>query len=50
LLNIEELARRLDIAVITIRRYVKRGMPTYKIGGKYRFNFDECLEWMKINK
>ena len=42
MLTIEEVADKLSISVMTVRRMVERGeMPAYRLGGQFRFKESE---------
>lgn len=45
--DITELARELDISETTIRRYIKKGLPVYRLGErKLIFKLTECRDWL----
>lgn len=50
LLTTEQLGRTLQLSRQTIERYRYRGMPYMETGsGRYRYDLDEVLKWMKRN-
>jgi PTS system nitrogen regulatory IIA component len=49
-LTIRDLTRLLEVAEATITRWIKqRGLPAQQIGGQYRVNRAELLEWATTN-
>jgi excisionase family DNA binding protein len=47
LLTTEEVARYLNVEVITVRRLVQRGeLAAYRIGGEYRFSIQDILHYL----
>src|SRR5438552_16047657 len=49
-LNIRDLTRLLNVAEYTIPRWIKqRGLPAQQVGGQYRVNRAELLEWATAN-
>jgi len=51
LLDTRELMRYLGITSrATIRSYIKKGMPTYRIGLGYKFILNEIIEWIRNNQ
>jgi PTS system nitrogen regulatory IIA component len=45
-LNLREVSKLLDEPEATVTRWIKqRGLPAREVGGKYRFNRTELLEW-----
>ena len=50
-LTVREVGRFLDVAESTVLRWVKqRGLPARHVGGQYRFNRAELLEWATANR
>ena len=46
-LNVEEIAKHLGIAPITIYRWVERGaMPSQRVGKFWRFKASEVDQWI----
>lgn len=46
--TVKELARYLKISERSIYTYVKEDrVPYYKVGGQFRFDEDEIIEWLK---
>ena len=46
-LDIGELCENLGVSESTIRRYIKKGMPCYRLGErKFIFSLQECLDWL----
>ncbi|MEA1965185.1 MAG: helix-turn-helix domain-containing protein [Candidatus Aerophobetes bacterium] len=50
LLNTKELIKELQVTKATIRRYIKAGMPAYRVGLGYQFDINEVIDWLKKNK
>jgi len=49
-LNIRDLTKLLNVAESTVSRWVKRrGLPAQHVGGHYRVNRAELLEWATAN-
>src|SRR5882672_10675257 len=49
-LNIRDLTKLLNVAESTVSRWVKRrGLPAQYVGGHYRVNRAELLEWATAN-
>jgi nitrogen PTS system EIIA component len=49
-LNIRDLTRLLDVTESTVARWIKhRGLPAQQVGGQYRINRAELLEWATTN-
>lgn len=46
----EELAKKLDISVVTIDRLRKKGLPSHQLGRKVVFDFNEVEKWIKEGK
>lgn len=45
-LTVQDVSRFLDVSEPTITRWInQRGLPTQYVGGQYRFNRSEVLEW-----
>ncbi len=48
LITTEQLMKKLQIKKReTIYAYIKKGMPSIRIGGKYMFDFEDVVEWLK---
>jgi excisionase family DNA binding protein len=47
LLKIKQLSELLNVSDQTIRRWVKDGMPHYRVGITFRFDEEEVRAWMK---
>lgn len=45
LLNYEGLSEATGVAVATLKRLKKEGMPSYKVGGSIRFRLSEVLDY-----
>lgn len=43
LLDVQEAARRLGVAVVTLRRYVRVGFPHVRVGRQLRFLADDLV-------
>jgi len=51
LLDTKELMSYLGITSrATIRSYIKKGMPTYRVGLGYKFILNEIIEWIRNNQ
>ena len=51
LLSTKELMSYLGIANrATIRRYIRDGLPAYRIGLGYKFIESEVIDWIKENQ
>jgi PTS system nitrogen regulatory IIA component len=49
-LNIRDLTKLLDATESTVTRWIKhRGLPAQQVGGQYRVNRAELLEWATAN-
>jgi PTS system nitrogen regulatory IIA component len=49
-LSIRDVTRLLDAAESTVLRWIKqRGLPAHQVGGQYRVNRAELLEWATAN-
>ena len=45
-LTVRDVSRFLDVSDSTVTRWVKqKGLPFHHVGGQYRFNRAELLEW-----
>jgi nitrogen PTS system EIIA component len=50
-LRIRDLTKLLNVAESTITRWIKqRGLPAQQVGGQYRVNRAELLEWATANR
>ena len=50
-LTVREVSKFLDAAESTVIRWIKqRGLPAQHVGGQYRFNRAELLEWATANQ
>jgi PTS system nitrogen regulatory IIA component len=50
-LGIRDLTRLLNVAESTVSRWIKqRGLPAQQVGGQYRVNRAELLEWATANQ
>ena len=50
-LTIRDVIKFLDVSESTVTRWIKRrGMPAQYVGGQYRFNRAELLEWATANQ
>lgn len=47
LLTKDELAAKLKVSRLTVGRYVKLGMPYYKVQRAIRFDFEEVKAWLR---
>jgi PTS system nitrogen regulatory IIA component len=49
-LSIRDLTKLLDVTEATVTRWIKqRGLPAQRVGGQYRVNRAELLEWATAN-
>jgi PTS system nitrogen regulatory IIA component len=50
-LTVREVSKFLDVSEATVTRWIKqRGLPAQYVGGQYRFNRAELLEWATANR
>jgi len=49
-INKKELAKKLDISIVTIDRLRKKGLPFHKLGAKIVFDYEEVTKWIKESK
>jgi PTS system nitrogen regulatory IIA component len=50
-LSIRDLTKLLNVAESTVSRWIKRrGLPAQQVGGQYRINRAELLEWATANQ
>ena len=49
-LTINELCEVLKISDATVRRHIKKGLPSIQVGRDYRFDLEEVVEWYKTRK
>jgi PTS system nitrogen regulatory IIA component len=50
-LTVQEASKFLDVSESTVTRWIKqRGLPAQHVGGHFRFNRAELLEWAAANK
>jgi PTS system nitrogen regulatory IIA component len=50
-LTLQDVSRFLDVPEPTITRWInQKGLPTQYVGGQYRFNRSEVLEWAAANQ
>ncbi len=50
-LSIRDLTKLLDVTEATVARWIKqRGLPAQQLGGQYRVNRAELLEWATANQ
>lgn len=48
MLNKTELAKEIKVSVITVERYMKKGMPYIKTPtGRVRFEIEKVNSWLK---
>lgn len=50
LIDKTKLAEKLNISVVTVNRELAKGLPSYKVGGQVRFDFDEVKEYYRKKK
>lgn len=47
-LNKKEVAEKIGVSVPTVERYMRKGMPYYKVNGfLVRFKLDEVMNWIE---
>src|SRR5579872_3916397 len=44
-LSIRDLTNLLNASESTVSRWIKQGLPAHQVGGRYRINRAELLEW-----
>ncbi len=50
-LTVREVSKFLSVSESTVTRWIKqRGLPAQQVGGQYRFNRVELLEWATANR
>ena len=50
-LTVRDASKFLKVSEPTVTRWIKqRGLPSRHVGGQYRFNRVELLEWATANK
>lgn len=50
-LTVREVSRFFNVSESTVSRWIgQRGLPAQHVGGRYRFNRAELLEWATANK
>jgi PTS system nitrogen regulatory IIA component len=50
-LTVRDVTQFLNVTEATINRWIKqRGLPAHRVGGQYRFNRAELLEWATAQK
>ena len=51
-ISIETAAEYLDVKVVTVREWIKKGtgIPAHKIGKQWKFKRSELDEWVKSGK
>jgi PTS system nitrogen regulatory IIA component len=50
-LTVRDVSRYLNVPESTVTRWIKqRGLPSQHVGGQYRFNRAELLEWATANQ
>ncbi len=51
IMNVKETAKFIGVSVVTLRRYIKADkIPYLKVGGLYKFNTDDIIEWMRAGR
>jgi hypothetical protein len=50
LLNLKTLSKEYSISVFTFRKFVKMGLPHYRVGRKILVNPDDFEEWFEKYK
>src|SRR5438067_8203241 len=50
-LTVRDVSKFLNVSEATVTRWIKqRGLPARHVGGQYRFNRAEVLEWATANQ
>ena len=50
-LTLQDVSKFLDVPEPTVTRWInQRGLPTQHVGGQYRFNRTEVMEWAAANQ
>lgn len=49
LLTRKEIAKKLRISLVTLRAWVKHGLPSHKQRGRVYFLYSEVIEYIKAN-
>ena len=47
LVNLKELSERTPLSVFTFRKYIKKGMPHYRVGRKILVDIEEFELWFQ---
>ena len=47
MVDVEAVAHAFSTTNTTIYRWMKEGMPSYKVGGRRLFDVEECVTWVK---
>jgi excisionase family DNA binding protein len=47
MMTLREVARYLHFSQMSVRRYIKKGLPAYRVGNSWRFLRSEIDEWLK---
>jgi excisionase family DNA binding protein len=45
LIDLKTLGKELSLSVFTIRKFIKQGMPHYRVGNKFLVNSEEVDPW-----
>ena len=43
----KEIAAKLGISLSLLARYIRQGLPHFKVGREYRFEFPVVVAWLK---
>ncbi|MFT4153645.1 helix-turn-helix domain-containing protein [Parafilimonas sp.] len=46
----KEIAKRLNISLVTLTEWVKRGLPSHKYRNRVYFLYSEVMEYIRENK
>ena len=46
LINLKVLGKELSLSVYTLRKFIKMGMPHYKVGNKFLVDSKEVEPWL----
>lgn len=44
-----DFADMMSVHVMTVRRWIKKGLPHIKVANAVRINPDEAIDWLKNN-
>ncbi|MBW2609183.1 MAG: helix-turn-helix domain-containing protein [Deltaproteobacteria bacterium] len=47
--DLKTLSKETSISVFTLRKFIKMGLPHFKVGGKYLINPEEFNDWFETH-